>query len=433
MGNSNETVTNPYVYVRNGTITQTETDNYVKIVYKNNRKDGNSCNITLFFPKDENGNIITDGTFYYPGVGGYKDSGLDGTLTGYYDGGVAIDFETQTLPSTAFMAFQPGTRKTFSGEVDAIYEYIFEQTGIELVPSDVSGHSLGGIPAFNRFTEYLENGKAPDNLSLTLYDPSPKKDDWKGQQQNLTTPDKKITDENGNTVYQEYNPELLDQMQENGSSVRLFLRNSDNFRNSAFLNSAARRGIPVIKIINPNISHPDIVKKATQDGWQLFLEGKIELKDIKDRIPIGKKVGYTIEVPLVDDNNNVTWKSYSLNELQEKYSKYYSLSEEEQQEYIKVMRYIEGSRVKADYNFIDDINAIYTAAGNLIDLCEEDSTITYTSSSQLLPLENEFIKSVRNKSTGILTDVESTSALVAGTKIEYQKTEEDLDNMSEDL
>ena len=87
------------------------------------------------------------------------------------------------------------------------------------------------------------------------------------------------------------------------------------------------------------------------------------------------------------------------------------------------MKYIEGTRVKADFDYLSEISVVVNSANTLSNACDNDASISYTSTSTLLAEENRLIKKVFDRTSDLITDLNKTTTAVNAAKEDYTSLE----------
>ena len=370
--------------------------------------------VYVYLPSNYTNISSVDATLYYPGVGGYRNSLLNRDIINYYN--------NNDNESRAFVAVEYGG-KPQTEALAQIFEQIRVEYGININITDYSSHSNGGGTSLLAFSDALSQN--PDSpLGMTLYDPYggfPRT--WikkSGQGKSEYYPDE--IDENGNYIdySPEFNPNLIEQMSQNGSYIRLFGTRENDFVGTTLLNSAARNGIPTV-IITAGIAHKDLVRATTKDRWLLYLNGEIEIDQINN------KNNYKITIPVVDEQGNVTWNSYLLSDLQNAYLH----PETSNQELLSALSALEATRVEVNYDYLSAIDDILKIADemNNIDL----NSISYTSTSSLLESENELITSLKSITNNLGQTLTKEINSIKYSQEQYLNLEKELQNDCENL
>ena len=368
----------------------------------------NGTIVYVYLPEESSGSC--DATVYYPGMKGYNQGREYTSIDAYYRNG---------NPNTAFIAVSESEGGTQTKNINAILKYLKGQ-GLNLNVNDFSGASLGGGPALKRFTDYLtKNSNPPSNCTLTLYDPYggfPR--DWPRQGQ-YARRDRK----NADGTYNDYNPALMKAMKENGSSVRIFTPNgrAKDFIGTQFLNSLARNGIPTA-LIGTYSGHNTIRIDSLGDGWNAYYDGTIDITQIKNA---GK---YKVYIPTVNASGKVTWTPYTLSDIQNAYVNPSSSSPE----FLAALNYLESTKTTIDFDYLSEISTIKTVASNLFGLASAPS-ISYTSSSSLLPAENELLAAIYNVCRSAGDTLEKEVNMITNASEEYLALEHNLTKLTEEL
>ena len=374
--------------------------------YVGHRYEYNGTTIYVYMPR--NNSNSHDATIYYPGMNGYNQAREYLAMSEYYNNGNA---------DGVFIAVANSENGVQTENINAIMAYI-NSHGTNLNINNITGFSLGGGDALNRFTEYVTNNPN-SSCNLTLYDPYggfPR--DWPAQGQ-YARRDKP----NADGSYTDYNPELMSAMRANCSQVRIFTPTSrvNDFIGTQFMNSLARNNIPTV-LIGTSSGHNQIRNDTTADGWNAYYDGKTDITGIQNA------ERYQVYVPTVDSTGAVTWSSYSLADIQNAYLN----PNEASPELLNALNQLEATRTTINFDYINEIGSIKNIASELFGLASAPQ-ISYASSSNLLPAENELLSSIFNVCRTAGDTLGKEVNLITNASEEYLALENRLNKMNNEL
>ena len=314
--------------------------------------------ITYYAYLPEGANEV-DGTLYWTGSGGYEYNPFEyRQIADYYDN-----------ESKDYVFISNNIKREFNdnyyNSLEALTQYL-KDNGINVNFTKSLGYSHGGDKCFKFGIRYLndsyESGNTPTQMTFISFDPTSLV--GRGSKYHLSESD-------------------FETLQKNNSKVVVFATSTgrnrytnENYDDGYFMSGFCKNGIDSLLISgNSDLTHPQITKRAYEDGWMDYFDGNIGLEEITNT------VDYKIDIP-VSENGNVTWKSYDLATLQdaivhpEKYDNIDELN--------KAISYIEINTIKISEDFINIVPDFLKKVEILRDNMKKDINFAPFSSSSLL-------------------------------------------------
>ena len=354
--------------------------------------DGNT--FYVYFPNNVNDNSSINATLYYPGNTNYSSKNEGISLTNMYNQNDNIDYAFISFSSTSNSSYNVEQR---NDAVNTLIDYISDPNNnsphhYDISINDVSGISLGGCKSTNHFLTLLRNEYSTNNevdqKKLILYDvygygtserptyePTFSNEDIKLLEQNKSqlvffTTDNRLNKSTNSNI----NP----------------LKYSNNF-----LNTLAKSDVLHPIVVSSNIEHSDMTRVTNDTGWKLYLDGIINIEDIKNNVEYidsttgqKRKQEYNITIPTKDNSGNIIWRQYSLADLIEaKTTQGYNNSE-----ILAALDYVESTVIKADFDYIENANSLINDI-NIINQLKKQA-ISFSSTSELLPKESTILNNI---------------------------------------
>ena len=179
-----------------------------------------------------------------------------------------------------------------------------------------------------------------------------------------------------------------------------------------------------------------------QTGLQDYLDGKINIYDIKDYyVHWGypnseiKFVNWTFCVPAKDQNGNLVWKSCSLQEIKKGLNNFFNVNYFNDttnpiDDFLYVLRYVESNRVKIDFDFLGEITTLSSEVTTLKNIKQPNINIA---GSVTLSNERDFTNQKCKDFNSISSDLQGSISKTKSAIASYEQLNRETNNDTSNL